>query len=269
MLNTYLHDKFGKRYILKKQSELVSNAAFQPMLFNNESQALQFVRQLKVPTGYWSKITAGISAAPITTIQNTQLKDERQICKLLCKKQVSIYELVGFSNTGSSSHKRSFEKSNGDKVTFSHASTLLVASNQGVVDVNSPADAEKAIADLPADKKELLALATSLNIQVSSVNSSEEIKQSISAALISKEVVVTIQPKLSIPPKPTQASEVIAADKPVALAPETEAAAITIVAAIDAMSNINQKSQAETLKSAAEEGKPFCEECEAAKQANK
>ncbi len=266
MLNTYLQDKFGKRYILKTQSELVSKASFQAIPFKNESQAFQFIRQLRVPTNYWSRVTARISTAPISTIQVTQHQAERQVCKLLCRKQVSIYELVGFSSKGTGSQKRSFEKPNGDKVTFSHASTLLVASNIDVVDINTPAEAEKTIADLPSDKDELLALATSLQIQASATNSPEEIKSSIASSLVSKEVVVTVQPKLSIPPKPTQITDVIAADKPVELAPEAEPAIAASIVAIDGLSNINQKSQAETLKKASEEGKPFCEECEAAKQ---
>jgi hypothetical protein len=267
MFDSYLEDVFGKRYVLKQQFEITPQKSFQSLSFTDEHQALQFIRRLRAPHNFWQKSLHKTSRITFKHVKPVQLHAERQVSQLLYRKQLFIYELPNLSQNNSGSEKRSVEKNNGDKYTFSHSSSLLVAAPLDLVDINTKADAEKLIHEINPNKEQLEQIASELDIPKSASGDTAETTKLVVAAMVSKEVVVSVQKKLSIPPKPEKESEVVASDKPVALGPEA-AVAVTAVVAVDPMSNINQKSQADTLKKASDEGKPFCEECEKAKKSS-
>jgi len=264
MFDSYIEDVFGKRYILKQQSELTTQQSFKPLRFTDESQAFQFLKRLRVPVDFWQRSVGRISHVPFENSKSANFQTERQVSKLLYRKQLSIFELQNFGKNSGDSQKRSVEQSNGDKYTFSHVSTLLVSAPLKLIDINSKADAEKLLQDLSPDNQQLNQIAKELNLSTLDNTDSAATSKLIVEAMVANDVVVSVQKKLASPPMPTKESEVAAADKPVALGPEA-AVAVAAPVTVDAMSNVNQKSQAETLKKASEDGKPFCEECEKAK----
>jgi len=264
MFDSYLEDLFGKRYVLKQPFDITPQSSLNSLEFTDEGQAFQFICRLRASHNYWQRTLSNI---PSVSAKQTFVKShssERQISQLLYRKQLYIYELANFSRDSSDSNKRSVEVANGDKYTFSHASTLLVAAPLDLVDLNTKADAEKLLSEINPDDKQLDEIAKELNIEKPASASTAVTKELIVEAIVANEVVVSVQRKLARPPMPDKESATVAVDKPVALGPEA-AVAVSAAVTVDAMSNINQKSQAETLKSASEDGTPFCEECEKAK----
>jgi len=268
MFDSYLEDVFGKRYVLKQPFDITPQSSLTSLKFTSEGQAFSFICRLRGSQNFWQRTLSNIPCISAKQTNTKSNHSERQISQLLYRQQLFIYELAHFSKDSSDAYKRSVETSNGDKYTFSHASTLLVAAPLDLVDLNTKADAEKLLQEISPDDEQLEQIASELNIQKPASASSAVTKELIVAAIVSSEVVVSVQKKRARPPMPDKESATVAADKPVALGPE---AAVTVSAAatVDAMSNINQKSQADTLKSASEDGKPFCEECEKAKAAAK
>ncbi len=267
MFDSYIEDVFGKRYVLKQPFELSTQKSFKSLSFENEYQALQFLKRLRVPLNFWQRSLSKVSYLPSENVKSISQHAERQVSKLLYRNQISIYELENYSRDNTNSEKRTVEKSNGDQYTFSHVSTLLVAAPLDLININSKADAEKLLQDIDPDKEQLNQIAKEFKLTNIDGADSDTTSKLIVEAMVTQDVVVSVQKKLSIPPKPTIESDVTAADKPVSLAPESTLAVIAATAT-DIMSNINQKSQADTLKKASEDGQPFCEECENAKAAS-
>jgi len=264
MFDSYLEDVFGKRYVLKQPFDIASQGSLTSLKFTSEGQAFQFICRLRTSQNYWQRTISNIPSISAKQTNTKSNYSERQISQLLYRKQLFVYELANFSKDSADSYKRSVETGNGDKYTFSHASTLLVAAPLDLVDLNTKADAEKLLQDISPNDEQLEQIASELNIQKSASASSAVTKGLIVEAIVANEVVVSVQKKLASPPMPTEESTAAAVDKPVSLSPEATVT-ITAAAAVDPMSNINQKSQADTLKNASEDGKPFCEECEKAK----
>lgn len=266
MFDSYLEDVFGKRYVLKQSSEITAKATLPSLRFTNQTHAFQFVQGLRVSQNYWQRAISRIPSISARLTCSNPYHSEQQISQLLHRKQLFIYELADFDRDSSNSSKRSVETANGDKYTFSHASTLLVAAPLDLIELNTKADVEKFLADISPNDKQLDQIASELKIEKPVSGGSAKTKELIAEALVASEVVVSVQKKLASPPMPTNESATLVVDKPVSLAPE---ATIAVAAAIveDPMSNINQKSQADTLSKASEDGTPFCEECEKAKAA--
>ena len=266
MLDTYLEDTFGKRYVLKRQSDLTSQKSFKALNFSDESQAYQFVAKLRTPQGHWLKIISKLGS--FSTHQNisANVRAERIISQLLCRKQISIYELALTDQTGSSI-KCSIQKGNGDSYTFIPVSSLLIAQPRELVEINSTADAQKLLNELAPDGEKLKELSKELNI--ASAETSSQISKNLVTAIVTGEVVIAVNKPVASPPQREAETEIAAADKPAELSPNAGAVTVTHAELSDPMSNINQKPQADTLAKASEEGTPFCEECEKAKEENK
>lgn len=267
MLDTYIQDTFGKRYVIKRQSDLSSNKSFKALNFSDENQAYQFIHKLRTPQDYWLKTVSKLGT--FSTRQNTpsKLHAERLICRLLCRKQLFIYELSGANQGGSSAVKRSIKKASGDTYTFIPVSSLLIAQPRELVNVNTKADAEKLLNELSPDEVQLKEIYKELNI--SSSDTGSQSTEKLVAAIVSGDIVVAINKPLASPPTRETETEVATADKPAELSPDAGVVTVNQAAPADPMSNINQKPQADTLVKASDEGTPFCEECEKAKEENK
>lgn len=267
MLDTYIEDTFGKRYVLKRLSDLSSNKSFKALNFSDESQAHQFINKLRTPQDYWLKTVTKLGT--FSTRQNTpsKLHAERLISQLLCRKQLFIYELSVTNQSGSSAVKRSIKKASGDSYTFIPVSSLLIAQPRELVSISTKADAEKLLNELSPDEVKLKEIYKELNISSSGTGSRST--EELVTAIVSGEIVVAINKPLASPPARETETEVAAVDKPAELSPDAGSIAANQAAPADPMSNINQKPQADTLAKASEEGTPFCEECEKAKQENK
>ena len=216
MLDTYLEDTFGKRYVLKRQSDLTSQKSFKALNFSDESQAYQFVAKLRAPQGHWFKIISKLGS--FSTHQNisSKVRAERIISQLLCRKQIFIYELALTNQTGSSI-KRSVQKDNGDSYTFIPVSSLLVAQPREMVNIGTAEDAKKLLDELKPGENKLKELTKELDISIAST--APQATEKLVAAIVSGEVVVSINKPIASPPKRETDTGVTAADKPVGLGP--------------------------------------------------
>lgn len=267
MFDSYIDDVFGKRYILKRQSDLTSQKSFKALSFSDENSAYQFLNRVRAPLDYWQKTLSKLGNTSPAKSRSTNLCAQHTVGSLLYRKQLFLFELDGNSQQNTSASKRSLPKSNGDTYVFSHVSSLLVAEPTEVITVHSKADAKKLINELSPSDEDLKQLTSELNISTQESQGGSATKNKLIEALVAGEIIVNVRKPLASPPERETETEVNTADKPAELGPDSGAVTVKQAAANDPMSDINQKSQAETLEKAAEDGKPFCEECEKAKAA--
>ena len=109
MLDTYIEDTFGKRYVLKRQSDLTSQKSFTAMSFSDESQAYQFINKLRTPHDYCSKTISRLGTLSARKPSTSNLHAERIISQLLYRKQIFIYEVSASSLSNASAIKRSIQ----------------------------------------------------------------------------------------------------------------------------------------------------------------
>jgi len=262
MLETYIEDIFGKRYILKRQSDLNSQQSLKSLEFSDELNANRFLSKLRTPQDYWQKTISKLGRTASGNTQTSTHQAERLASQLLFKKQLFIFELKRSAGSSTSVSKRSLSKSNGDTYVFSHVSSMLVSLPREVLTLHNKEEAEKILNELNPDEKQLKQLAKELDIKTLESSGREATTEKLVGALVAGEIIINVRKPLASPPPRETDTSVSAADKPAELGPDAGTIAVKETATIDPVSNINQKSQADTLAKASEEGTPFCEECE-------
>ncbi|HED35951.1 MAG TPA: hypothetical protein ENJ08_17280 [Gammaproteobacteria bacterium] len=272
MLDLILKDTFGKYYIIKTSRQNTARGLLQALNFTDKNRAFSFACNLCVPHGYWRLILYSVERGNLSSIHAKSTSGrhsaEHRIAEYLYRRRVYIYELVNYSASKGSQGKRSFEQRNGDRYTFSHVSTQLLASAQQPIELDSEADIGKLLWDLSFNEKQLNELAQALNLVGAENTGGAQSRDLVIGAIMAGEIIVRHQPKPSTPPKPLELLEPTAADRPMqgpASSSATEPVAPTAAAP---PGNVpDPRTQAETLEKAAEDGVPFCEECEKAKAA--
>jgi len=261
MFDSYIDDVFGNRYILKKQSDLTLQKSFSALNFADEMSAHHFISRLRAPLDYWQKLVTKAGYQTSSKTRSTSSEVVRLVSQLIYRKQLYLFELDSGLQGSSSPSKRSLSKNNGDTYVFSHVSSLLISQPREVVAVTDKKAAEKLIDELSPSPEQLNQISKELNISTLESRDSSVTKDRLVEALVAGDVVINLRKPLASPPQRQTETEVSAVDKPVELSPDAGTVSIKQDAANDPMSNIDQKTQAETLVKAAEEGTPFCEEC--------
>ncbi len=291
MIEQKLEDTFGKRYIIKARRQSSEIKTSQPVTFSSEHQAYLFVRRLRAPYGYWDRTLYAVSSSiPLVNETSVTQNSAKQVSEHLYRKRMFVYELHDYSGTDTGVQKRSIEKSNGDKYTFNHPSSLLISNTLQPIKVANQAAAEALLSNIIQDKapspvasassndsktvksisekkgieksdEKINTLAQSLNLTTPNKGAANDVaisKQLIIEALVTGAVIVTEQKRLATPPKPAELLPATAADKP----PTASSSAFVASSIPEVVSKVNLKSQADTLIKAAEDAVPFCEECE-------
>ena len=186
---------------------------------------------------------------------------EHYIAQALMQGSVQAYKTASVSELNESRQLRSFKDADGKKFELQPAASLLANMAIEAKSVRSEASAAQIIQDLGITAESAQSINKSFNLPAGNTGSVETLK----AALISGDVVLTQKPEALKPPSGGEFVEAVieskAAEAPPPAATPTESQATT------ASPTRAENATADALTKASEEGTPFCEECEKAKDA--
>lgn len=261
-----LKSRVGLHYTLRlanKGNNLPSSIKAES--FIDQDAALRFVNNLQVPLFFWENLAQNNTFFNYRNWLNANPSGgiESYIALSLVQGNVQAYQSVSLSELNESRNIRSFKDTQGKGFELQPAANLLVNTTAEVKPVHDNASAIQILQDLDISAQSAESLNKSLNLPASNGNTLEALK----TALVNGEVVVTQQAEALKPntgqdfvetvfeaPKPATEPPPQAAQKP---AQETPAGSATRA----------ENATADGLTKAAEEGTPFCEECETAKSA--
>lgn len=253
----------GLHYSLRLSNKGAQLNSLKPKTFIDKNTASQFVHNLQVPLFFWENLARSNSFFSYSNWNNTNpwSSIEDYIAQALMQGSVVAYETASISQLTESRQLRSFKDTLGKSFELQPASSLLVNSTADVKPVNDKVSAEKILQDLEITAHSAESINKSLNLPASNGNSIETLK----AALINGDVVLTQQAEALKPESTGDFVDAVfeAAKSPSEPPPQTES-----VPAVEKQpeSVRDEKATAEVMTKAAEDGTPFCEECEKAKE---
>jgi len=231
--------------------------------FTDKNTAFHFVMNLQVPLFFWENFAQGNSFFSYSNWKNTNphATIEHYIAQALMQGSVQAYKTASVSELNESRQLRSFKDADGKKFELQPAASLLANMAVDAKSVRSEASAAQIIQDLGITAESAQSINKSFNLPAGNTGSVETLK----AALISGDVVLTQKPEALKPPSGGEFVEAVieskAAQAPPPAATPTESQATT------ASPTRAENATADALTKASEEGTPFCEECEKAKDA--
>ena len=231
--------------------------------FTDKNTAFHFVMNLQVPLFFWENFAQGNSFFSYSNWKNTNphATIEHYIAQALMQGSVQAYKTASVSELNESRQLRSFKDADGKKFELQPAASLLANMAVDAKSVRSEASAAQIIQDLGITAESAQSINKSFNLPAGNTGSVETLK----AALISGDVVLTQKPEALKPPSGGEFVEAVieskAAEAPPPAATPTESQATT------ASPTRSENATADALTKASEEGTPFCEECEKAKYA--
>ena len=231
--------------------------------FTDKNTAFHFVMNLQVPLFFWENFAQGNSFFSYSNWKNTNphATIEHYIAQALMQGSVQAYKTASVSELNESRQLRSFKDADGKKFELQPAASLLANMAVDAKSVRSEASAAQIIQDLGITAESAQSINKSFNLPAGNTGSVETLK----AALISGDVVLTQKPEALKPPSGGEFVEAVieskAAEAPPPAATPTESQATT------ASPTRAENATADALTKASEEGTPFCEECEKAKDA--
>lgn len=231
--------------------------------FTDKNTAFHFVMNLQVPLFFWENFAQGNSFFSYSNWKNTNphATIEHYIAQALMQGSVQAYKTASVSELNESRQLRSFKDADGKKFELQPATSVLANMAVDAKSVRSEASAAQIIQDLGITAESAQSINKSFNLPAGNTGSVETLK----AALISGDVVLTQKPEALKPPSGGEFVEAVieskAAEAPPPAATPTESQATT------ASPTRSENATADALTKASEEGTPFCEECEKAKDA--
>ena len=231
--------------------------------FTDKNTAFHFVMNLQVPLFFWENFAQGNSFFSYSNWKNTNphATIEHYIAQALMQGSVQAYKTASVSELNESRQLRSFKDADGKNFELQPAASLLANMAVDAKSVRSEASAAQIIQDLGITAESAQSINKSFNLPAGNTGSVETLK----AALISGDVVLTQKPEALKPPSGGEFVEAVieskAAEAPPPAATPTESQATT------ASPTRSENATADALTKASEEGTPFCEECEKAKDA--
>ena len=233
--------------------------------FTDKNAALQFVTNLQVPLFFWENLAQSNTFFSYRnwTNANPWAGIEHYIAQALTQGSVQAYKTASISQLNESRQLRSFKDTQGKRFELQPAASLLVNATADVKPVHDKVSAEKVLQDLNITAESAESINKSFNLPANSGTSVEALK----TALINGDIVLTQLPE---PLKPSTGQDLVetvfeAAKSP--SDPPPQAAPPAAHAATTASPTRAENATADGLTKAAEDGTPFCEECEKAANA--
>ena len=270
----------GQHYTLRLTHKGVSSLpnSIKAESFTNNNAALQFVTNLQVPLFFWENLAQANSFYSYANWNNANpwASIEHYIAQALSQGSVQAYKTASISELDESRQLRRFKDTLGKRFELQPAASLLVNTVADVKPVLNSLSATKILQDLEITAHSAEVINKSLNLPTGKGNSIEALK----TALVNGDIVLTQLPE---PLKPSTSQDLVetvfeaakSSDEPPP--PVAEATAPPPVSADSNSSAVSktpttsptraENATADALTKAAEEGTPFCEECEKAKDA--
>jgi len=227
--------------------------------FTDKNTAFHFVMNLQVPLFFWENFAQGNSFFSYSNWKNTNphATIEHYIAQALMQGSVQAYKTASVSELNESRQLRSFKDADGKKFELQPATSVLANMAVDAKSVRSEASAAQIIQDLGITAESAQSINKSFNLPAGNTGSVETLK----AALISGDVVLTQKPEALKPPSGGEFVEAVIESKAAEAPPPAKAES----KAPDKKATepvLDEKATAEVMTQAAEDGTPFCEECE-------
>lgn len=260
----------GLHYTLRLTNKGVSSlpSSIKAESFPDESTALHFVHSLQVPLFFWENLAQDNSFFNYHNWNqaNPWISIESYIAQALIQGSVQVFQSTPISVLNESRQLRSFKDTSGKSFELQPAASLLVNATADVQPVNNKVSAEKILQDLGITAESSQNLHKSLNLPANSGTSVE----ALISALVKGDIVLTQQAEALKPSTGQDFVEtVFEAPKSAAEPPPAETNSTTAPSTEEKEPVLDEKATAEVMTQAAEDGTPFCEECEKAKDDKK
>ena len=258
----------GLHYTLRLTNKGFSSLpnAIKAESFTDKNTALQFVTNLQVPLFFWENLAQSNTFFSYRnwTNANPWAGIEHYIAQALTQGSVQAYKTASISQLNESRQLRSFKDTQGKRFELQPAASLLVNATADVKPVHNKVSAEKVLQDLNITAESAESINKSFNLPANSGTSVEALK----TALIIGDIVLTQLPEALKPESTGDFVEAVIEQAKAASAPPPPAAPAEESPAKEKESEPvrDDKSSAAVLEQAAEDGTPFCEECEKAKE---
>ncbi len=213
LTNLTLSDNFGRLYRLLTPRDTRPHTALQAERFFSETQALRFLRQLTVPHGFWHHIQqrAALEFNPVSN-ENQLLK---QLSQMLYRGRIQVYHVDEVNSPATRS--MAFTDESKTRYAIKPVSHLLIKREKEILHFSDEQEARTFIEESGLDEKQLNEL-----IQENKLPRGKSVTHTVAAALVSGELVVTVDRFSHAPPLPTDSTDASALhiDKYVPLGPE-------------------------------------------------
>ncbi len=276
----FVTTRHGQRYTFRLRSTQILPESLNPERFWDNNLALQFIRSLNVPEGRWrhlanASIGSGYSG---WRRSNPWSPVEEYIAQSLTRGDFQVFKVEDNTQLKHTTAKRRFKNQYGVTYRFMPAASLLSGKPDSLKTIRSKTDAQTFLKSIGASSEQKQELAKSLDLPLNSTQLTDDkaLDDALCNALVTNAVVVTAQEAPLKPPveagaaaEPAPAPDMSSpppAARPVAATPASGSGAGSTSAAANEAGIQNEAAQADTLAQAAEEGSPFCEECEKKKE---
>ncbi|PKG38786.1 hypothetical protein [Psychromonas sp. Urea-02u-13] len=252
-------DRAGQFYIICLRNQGRHNLAIQPETFYNTQASYQFVTSLQAPLGLWQNIASSNSFFSLQRWQNTNpsLSIEHYVAEVLVQGFVEVYKTADVQLLQQQSNQTRVKDSFGRGYQLQPAASLLLGNGNDIKQIRSKTEAELFIQKLSLDDDAISQL-----LKANNVNSPKPPSEALVSALIDGELVVSVLPPVRKPVSKTEfVEQAMTLNEPAPVAPSNHDKAAPV------SNDRSDNGDAEALMKAAEDGTPFCEECENAKSA--
>lgn len=251
-----IKDNAGQHYIICLRHFTPQTQALKPEKFANSQASFQFVTSLQAPFGLWQSIASASSFFDFKGWQNnhTHLAIEHYIAEALQQGFVTVYKTASLQQRHQQSANTRVKDESGTSYQLQPQTALLLNSHNDIKPVINESDAQQFIERLSLDDDSMRELLSSHH-----VHSRKNPGEALVEALQKGTFVVTVIPEA----KPESLTEFI--EETVNAIEPAPAEAIT-TKSIPLSNERADNGSADALMKAAEDGSPFCEECEKAKE---
>ena len=235
--------------------------------FIDQNAALHFVNNLQVPLFFWENIAQDNSFLNYHNWNqaNPWISIESYIAQALMQGSVQAFKSEPLSKLNQSRELRSFKDSQGKSFELQPAASLLVNATAEIKPVNDNQSAAQILQSLDLSAESAQSLNKTLNLPITNGTSTEI----LIAALVKGDVVVTQQAEALKPSTGQDFVETVFEAPKSAAAPPPAKQSPAASPAKEKESVLDEKATADVMTQAAEDGTPFCEECEKAKDDKK
>lgn len=264
MNSQFLQSNLGKRYKiytdgvgLRGRGAVVNHV--KPIVFSDHIYAKQFIRSLKAPPSLWRSL----ASSQVTPSHGDHDADiEHVVSQLFISGKVKLYEVPsGVKGTAPKSQKDATLRG---KLTyeFTSAASLLVDDTKPVKGFSSLKEASKFVDDLGAEEAELKGMLGELGFAPATRAPYSELVEKLANVIYRGQVVALVNT-----PKAARTSAPVEISSPAPQSPSLGPTTSSPKPGEPIKEEANAEAeQAKALEQAAEEGAPFCEECEKARQ---
>lgn len=192
LVRATFRSRFGGYYKVHTSKDGTPPAGLQPLKFQSQGSARQFLRNLQVPADQW----LGFAASQDLSAHNDSAALEL-VSRYLLSGRIRVYRVEKADPLTNPPAKRVLRSTSGDAFYFEPASTLLTRKSGEIKRFYSAAGAKDFIKSINPNNAQLQGLVSNLNLgnapQSGGTPSQQELVGQLAEALVKQELVVVVE----------------------------------------------------------------------------